>query len=267
MKTLIDHQAIVKTIIDRIETEDCIEGVFLAGSLVDENKDRFSDVDLGIASGNSSRDFDAAYSLRQQIIAAVGHPVNSIERGWEHCRMIAVLYSKTQFPPIGLEVDTVFSELRYVSEQMPYATHEIIFDRSGRLKHELDKMGGKKPKNEAERELKQHLSRYPFYVHDAAKACERGDSALLQSMLDEMRKLVFFAAAVRRDKTVCGSKRGLKYLSAVERSTVESSYYGFNKETVQRITDLYLTTLKDLELRYEIKGEVEQFQKTLQEIL
>lgn len=86
-------------------------------------------------------------------------------------------------------------------------------------------------------------------------------------MLDEMRKLVFLAAAVRREKQAYGSKRALKYLSAIERSTVESSYHEFNKGTVKRITDLYITALRDLELRYEIKGEVERFQKTLREIL
>lgn len=265
--TLINHQAIVKAIIDRVEPEQCVEGVFLSGSLVNANKDQLSDVDLGIASRNSSEDFNEAYSLRQDLMATVGQPTHFLERGWEHCRMIAILYGKSQFPPIGLEVDIIFSQLQHVSEQMPYADYDIVFDRSGRLRQELTKQSPRKPKEEVERELKQNLSWFPFYVHDALKADERGDSASFQSILEEIRKLVFSAAAVRRGAQVYGSKRALRYLSAIERTTVEFSYQAFNKSAIQKLTDLYLPILKDLELRYQIKEDVERFQGTLHGIL
>jgi predicted nucleotidyltransferase len=265
--TLIDHRKIVESIVKTIESEESVQGVFLSGSLIDQNKDKFSDIDLGIASINSQETFEKAYSLRHAIMEAVGKPVNSLERGWENCKMVAVLYGKSEFPPIGLEVDVIFSQLRHVSEQMPYAEYEIVFDRSGTVRKALDELPRRKPKDKVEKEIRQHLTWCPFYVHDALKACERGDSPIFQTLLDEIRKLVFFAAAASRDKQVYGSKRGLKYLSAIERLAFESSYHGFNKGTVQKLTDLYVAKLKELEVRYQLGPDVEQFQRTLKELL
>ena len=51
--TLIDHRRIVESIVKTVESEESVQGVFLSGSLIDENKDKFSDIDLGIASINS----------------------------------------------------------------------------------------------------------------------------------------------------------------------------------------------------------------------
>lgn len=265
--SLIDHRKIVESIVKTIESEESVQGVFLSGSLIDENKDQFSDIDLGIASINSHEALEQSYSLRHAIMDTVGKPVNFLERGWEHCKMVAVLYGKSQFPPIGLEVDVIFSQLQHVSEQMPYADYEVVFDRSGALKQALEKLNRRKPKEEVQREIRQHLTWCPFYVHDAIKAHERGDSPLFQTLLDEIRKLVFFAAAASRDGQVLGTKRGLKFLSAFERLAFESSYHGFNKGAIQKLTDLYVAKLKELEVRYQLGPDVEQFQRTLKELL
>ena len=265
--TLIDHRKIVETIVKTVESEESVQGVFLSGSLVDENKDQFSDIDLGIASINNQEAFEKSYSLRNAIMDAVGRPMNFLERGWEHCKMVAVLYGKSQFPPIGLEVDVIFSQLQHVSEQMPYADCEVVFDRSGTLKQALEKLSRRKPKEEVQKEIRRQLTWCPFYVHDAIKAHERGDSPLFQTLLDEIRKLVFFAAAASRDEQAYGSKRGLKYLSAFERLAFESSYHGFNKGTVQKLTDLYIAKLKELEVRYHVASDVEQLERTLSELL
>jgi predicted nucleotidyltransferase len=107
----VQPQEIVKTIVDRLEPEPYIEGAFLSGSLVNENRDRFSDVDLGIASQNNPEAAQKAYSLRHHLVNAVGQPVQFVERGWHHCQMIAVLYGKSQFPPIGIEVNLVFRQI------------------------------------------------------------------------------------------------------------------------------------------------------------
>ena len=36
---------------------DAIEGVYLSGSLVNEDRDEYSDIDLGIATRNTPKDF------------------------------------------------------------------------------------------------------------------------------------------------------------------------------------------------------------------
>ncbi|MGA2461415.1 MAG: hypothetical protein ABSF82_08345 [Candidatus Bathyarchaeia archaeon] len=265
--TLIDHRKIVESIVKTIENEESVQGVFLSGSLINESKDQFSDIDLGIVSVNSQEAFEKSYSLRHGIIEAVGKPIDSLERGWENCKMMTALYGRTQFPPLGLEVDVIFSQLRHVSEQIPYADYEIVFDRSGMLRQALAKLSRRKPKEEVQKEIRLHLTSCPFYVHDALKAHERGDSPPFHMLLNEIRKLVFFAAAASRDQQVYGSKRGLKYLSASERLSFESSYYGFNKGTVQKLTDLYVAKLKELEVRYQVVPDVEKFQRTLKELL
>jgi predicted nucleotidyltransferase len=264
---LIDHRKIVDSIVKTIENHESVQGVYLSGSLVNENKDQFSDIDIGIVSVNSHEDFEKGYSLRHDIINAVGKPINSLERGWDNCKMIAALYGKTEFPPLGLEVDVIFSQLRHVSEQMPFADYEVVFDRSGKLRGALAELDRGKPKEEVQKEIILHLAKCPFYVHDALKALERGDSPPFHVSLNEIRELVFFAAAASRGQQVYGSKRGLKHLSTGERLAFESSYYGFNKGTVQKLTDLYLAKLKELEVRYQIGLNVEQLQRTLKELL
>jgi len=260
-------RTIVSSIVEQIKNSSSIEGVFLSGSLIDENKDRYSDIDLGIASRNSSESFRKAYSLRHRIVAAVGQPVQFIERGWEHCRMIATLYAKSQFPPNGLEVDVVFSQLKHVSEQMPYADYEVVFDRSGRLKRALDAIARRKPKREIERELKQQLNWFPFYVHDAVKAYKRRDLFNLQSLLEEMRKAIFFAAATQAGGQVYGAKRVFKFLSVAERQIIETSYRESTERTIQSLTESYVACLTALQSDYHIEQDVERFRASLRELI
>jgi len=266
-KSLSDHQTIIQTIVSQLEGEESVEGAFLSGSLVNEDRDDFSDVDLGIATKNSLEDFDRGHSLRHQIMAAIGQPLHFLERGWAHCKMVAILYGNSEFPPIGIEVDIIFSQLQHVSEQMPYAEYEVVFDRSGKLKEELDKLPRLKPAQEIEHELRQHMSWCPFYIHDAVKAQKRGDLANFQSLMDEIRKLLFYAATVRNGKTQIGSKRGLKHLLSEEKETVENSYHEFKEGTIRRLVDSYLARLDTLKGHYEITQEFYAFQKSIQEIL
>jgi predicted nucleotidyltransferase len=184
------HQ-IVRDIVSLLEDEPSVEGAFLSGSLVNEHEDRFSDVDLGIASGDSAQALKEAHALRHRLLDVAGQPVHWIERGWEHCELIAALYGRSQFPPVGLEVDLVFSQLRHVGEQMPYATCRVLLDRQGRLAPALAQVGGIRPDLEVAGELEGHLRSYPFCVHDALKACLRGDTFQAQSRLEEMRRLFF----------------------------------------------------------------------------
>ena len=118
-------QEALTAILTRLDMIPSVEGAFLSGSLVNEFQDKYSDIDLGIATKNSVKAFNNAFTLRQELLAAVGQPTHSLDRGWGHCKMIAALFNKSQFPPIGLEIDIIFSQLRYVSEQMPFSDYRI----------------------------------------------------------------------------------------------------------------------------------------------
>ena len=106
-----------------LQSYTSVQGVYLSGSLAGAQRDVFSDIDLGIASRNSPDDFQAGLraALDDHYLYWTAAPL--IERGWEHCQMVAALYGKSQFPPVGLEVDMAFSELQHVGEQMPYANY------------------------------------------------------------------------------------------------------------------------------------------------
>jgi predicted nucleotidyltransferase len=86
-------QEALTAVVTRLETVSSVQGAFLSGSLVNEYQDEYSDIDLGIATGNSAKAFNNAFTLRHELLAAVGQPLHSFDRGWGHCKMIAALCS------------------------------------------------------------------------------------------------------------------------------------------------------------------------------
>ena len=247
-----DWQPLIKAIVNRVTPERSIEGVFISGSVVNRHQDAFSDLDLGIASVDTLGAFQSAYMLRLALTQIVGQPIRLIERGWSHCKMVAALYGKSQFPPVGLEVDFIFSQLRHVSEQMPYAPYQVVFDRSGKLEHHLSQQIVSRPRHDIEQELLQQTSAHLYYVHDALKAWHRGDMFHFQSLLDEIRKQVFMAAALEAGDTISGSKRGHLYLSAEERKVFEKSYQQPTSQTVAALSGICLQRVAALQTRYRI---------------
>jgi hypothetical protein len=262
-----DWQVIIGLIVRQIEERPSVEGVYLSGSLANANRDAFSDLDLGIASGNSAADFEQVFALKDQILAAIGQPLHRIERGWDHCKLIAALYGKSLFPPIGLEVDVVFSQLQYVAEQMPYADYVILYDREGGLKRALDRIGHHKPEDEIAQEIRSHLRGCPFFVYDALKAYERQDLCSFQSLLEEMRKGIFYVASLRGGNPIYGSKRVFRHLSAAERQGIENSYHRFSRETVEQLADLFTGCLAGVQSNYRLEPDVQQLRSCLREIL
>lgn len=260
-------QEALTAITTRLETMATVEGAFLSGSLVNDYRDDFSDIDLGVATKNSAKTFNGTFALRHELIAVVGQPIHYLERGWGHCKMIAALFAKSQFPTIGLEIDIIFSQLQYVSEQMPYSEYRIVFDRNGKLQSALAKVSQSKPRQEIENEIVQHLKWFPFYAHDALKACKRGDAFQVQSLLEEMRKLIFFAAATRQGEQVYGSKRAYRYLSTIERQILKDSYHRSDGNMVAQLTQLYLNCVTVLQSNYRIRDSVENIRIALEELL
>ncbi|HEY9075052.1 MAG TPA: hypothetical protein VIO61_00820 [Anaerolineaceae bacterium] len=262
-----NYPAILSNIVTILQATGSAVGAYLSGSLVNEHQDDFSDIDLGIVSQNNAKAFKEVFSLRERLIQAAGHPIHFLEREWDHCRMIAALYSKSQFSPIGLEIDMIFSQLQYVSEQMPYASYQVIFDRNGELQAALNRMSQLKPAREIENELAQHLRWFPFYVHDALKADKRNDVFQLQALLEEIRKLIFFGAAVRQGEQVFGAKRAYRYLSPIEYQIVEDSYHHSDEKTIGQLVKLYLANLDEIGRRYQIAEDVGRVRIMIRELL
>ncbi len=262
-----DLKEILSLIVTQIENQPAVEGSFAVGSLINQDQDAFSDIDLGIASGNCAEDLERAYALKAQIMAAIGTPVHFIERGWNNCKMVAALYGKSKFPPVGLEVDLVFSQVKHAHEQMPYAKYEIVFDRNGELKRVLEQMGQKRPTDEAVDEIKPYMRGYPFMVHDALKAHARGDLFQFQSLLEAMRSGIFCVGAIRHGKQVYGSKRAFKHLSVSEQQVVEGTYRAFSRSAVEELVELFMECLDGVPTDYEIGQDVEHLRRILRQLL
>ena len=260
------QREVVEQIVAYLRNEPLIEGAFLAGSLLDHDHDEYADVDLGIASALGKTALQAAYDLRHGIAAAVGAPVHHIERGWQHCQMIALLYGKTAFPPLGLEVDIIFSELRHVGEQMPYVPYEVVLDRSGRLKAALDRLPKEQPVDEVWASVYALGEGMPFFVHDALKAARRGDWFYLQQVLESMRQAIFQAAAAKNGTAVHGAKRAYRHLSQSERLVVRDSYSDDSPRSVERLAQLYVECISRVGADHRMAAAVEQLQRTLQEV-
>jgi predicted nucleotidyltransferase len=263
----VNRQEALTAIITALEATTSVEGAFLSGSLVNDHQDDFSDIDLGVATKNSARAFNRTFALRHELIATIGQPIHHLDREWGYCKMIATLFGKSQFPPLGLEIDIIFSQLKYVADQMPYSRYKVVLDRNGSLEPLLAKANQPKPRQEIENDLAQHLRWFPFYMHDALKACKRGDEFQVQSLLEEVRRLIFFAAATRQGEVVYGSKRAHRYLSMVERRAVEQSYQLSDESTVAQLARVYVECMMDLRSSNRIDADIEPTQLMLQELL
>lgn len=257
-----DWQKLADALLEILIQQPQVEGVFLSGSLVNQNRDEFSDMDLGIVSGNSLDSFEQAWGLRFGLMQAWGQPIQYLERGWGNCRMVAALYGKTQFPPMGLELDLVFSQLQHVGQQMPYSQYRVLWDRGGLLGTALEQLPKTPTLEETLGELRQHLSWCLFYVHDAKKALGRGDRFYFQSLQEEIRKLIFFAAA--QGTQMLGAKRVYRYLSEDVRRKLEATYSQFDLASLQTLLEVYLLHLGRLDYQ---SLDLESFRAALQEIL
>ena len=259
-------QEAVGRIVKTIEKEPSIEGAFLGGSLVTQDWDEYSDIDLGIASKDTPEDLDRAFALRFRIAAAIGNPIHFLEKAWDHSRMIALLYSKAQFPPIGLELDLFFSQLQHISELMPGASFGVVLDCSGKLREQIDKLAQVTRQEQIKEELEQQTITFPFDANHALKAYARQDLFNFQAAVERMRTAIFSAAASRYGRQVRGSKRTFQHLSAAERGLIESSYCEFTAETVRRLVTLYISLLSEVQHQYGLGPQVEHLRATLPQV-
>lgn len=260
-------QEYVDRIVRRIEVEPGIEGAFLGGSLVTGQWDEFSDIDLGIATRNCRSDLEHAFSLRHELAALIGRPEHRLEKQWDHSLQIALLFGRSDFPPIGFELDMFFSRLRHVAELMPGASFQVVFDRSGRLREKLDELSLARQDTEVRTELLEQMQAFPFDAYHAAKALARGDLFNYQFVLERMRAAVSAAAASREGTVIRGSKRASCYLGPEERETVQRSYHEFTPDSITQLVETYLRLLAEVQQRYALEGEVLHLERALPRIL
>jgi predicted nucleotidyltransferase len=256
----------VDAVVAVLSRERAVEGIYLSGSLV-RMPDWFADVDLGVATKDSAAAFRQVWGLRERLAQVIGPPVRMLERGWAHTRMVALLYGKAQFPPIGLEVDLAVSQLRHVGEQMPHARYKIVLDRTGRLRRALARTPRRRPIQQIREALAERMTWFGFHVHDALKAYGRRDLFHFQFLLEQMRGALYHAAGERVGQPVYWSKWAIRYLAPAERKAVEASYREFTPQMVRRLARAYLSCLAVLAPRFGLEREVGELDRALAEIL
>ena len=240
-----------------------MEGVFLGGSLATARADECSDVDLGVVAGNTEEECRNVYDLWPSLAQALGEPLVCLERSWENCRMVALLYGRADCPPRGLEVDVIFSRLEHVAEQMPHSPYRVLFDRTGRLADTLARTQTPLGTGEVVDDLRRQMLWFPFYVYDANKGLVRGDSLHVQSLLQQMREAIFFACACRQAAPVYGAKGATAVLSAEERSTVEASYRVEPSQALTMLRGLYFGCLREIPESWGITPDLDRLKAAL----
>jgi hypothetical protein len=274
-----DVQEIVKIVVEQISAEPGIEGAFLYGAAHDgthdnneQDQDPFTsqaDLRIGIVTKDTLKEFRKAYTLHEDILPAIGQPVFQLEEEEQHIRRVTALYGKTQYPPTGMKVMLVFSQLKYLDEQEPYVGWKLILDRAGEVQAALEQLtpAPAKTQDEIAQELKQQISAYAMHLYDVARAFERKDRADVQALTEQMRSAIYYAAALRAGRYARGAWRGLHYLAPGEKWVLEYSYQNVTRKTVQKLTDLYLACLGDVQARYAIEQDVQQLKQSLPELL
>jgi hypothetical protein len=257
-------EAIIKDIVKKLEAEASVAGAFVAGSLVAERPDECSDVAIGIVTRDNVKDFRKAYGLHNDLLSVAGQPLQVIELEQEHCKSATALYGRTLFPPYGLQVRLVYSQLKHVAEQMPYQDTEVIFDRSGEFSESLAQLPTRKTKEEIREELRQSVASYAFHLHDMLKAFGCKDRAGIQAIVEQMRQTIYFAAAVRAGRYTAA---GLTHLSPGEKWIVENTCQAVTRKSIQKLTDLYVTCLSAIQSEYQIEQDVEQLKQSIPELL
>jgi hypothetical protein len=262
-----ENSPTIQAVVKWLESSDDIEGAFVFGSLVNQNRDAFSDVEIGIVSKNTATAFNNLYGQRETLLNAIGKPAEVVDSVRDHIKIVSALYSRDQFPPIGLEVTLIFGQLRYVQEMLPYTDYQILVDKNDKLAPVLEKLRGTRPAEETERALKEQVRWYPFRVQDALKAYEREEDFDLQAVLEDLRGRIFFAAAARWGGQIEGAKRAERYLSAEEHQLIAESYQAPTRDTMRRMNDLYVRYLDDLKANFGIGDGGAALQETLKAIL
>ena len=262
-----DVTAIVAIVVKQLKEEPGIEGAFLHHPILDKDCQDATNIDIGIVSKDTLKDFRKAYGLYEDILCNLGSPIQIMEREREHCKEARALYGRSAFPPLGLCVRLVFCQLKYVAEQDVSAGYQLLFDRTGEVKEQLTQALPEQPAERTARELQQQLSAYPFHLHNVARALARKDRAGAQSATELMRQAVYFAAAVRSGQHTHCAERGWHTLAPGEKWVLENSFQAITLKSIERLTNLYIACLSALPAEYHLDEGVAQLKHALPELI
>lgn len=262
-----DVRAVQVLVSDTLQVEPGVVGVFLLSPVLQPGCQDVNGIDVGVVTKDTLKDLRKAYELHNDLLHAVGMPVYLKEDEREHCKEVRALYGRSSFPPTGLCVNLVFCQLKYIAEQTPYCEYQVLFDRSGTVAKHLAAVLPEYPPEAITLELRQQLSNYPFHLHDAARALARKDHAAAQSAIEKIRTLIYYAAAVRAGQHTQDAQRGWHALAPGEKWVLEHSYQHATLRSVQRLTDLYIACLTDLQKTYPIGQDLEQLRQAVPELL
>jgi hypothetical protein len=250
-----------------LEADENVEGAFVYGSLVNDHRDAYSDIEFGVLVKNTAAALNTAYDAHPTLLSAVGKPTSILESSRDHVRVVSALYGKDAFPPVGVEVKLTFGQLRYAQEMLPYADYAILTDKSGKVAAALEKLRRTRPPEATERMLNQQVQSYAFAVQDALKAYQREADFDLQAVLEDLRERIFFAAAARFGGQIEGAKRAQRYLSVDEHQLFAESYQAPTLDTIRRMNELYAGYLDELQTNFKIGDGGEPLRTTLQTLL
>ena len=155
---------VTDSVLKVLENSEDIEGVFVFGSMANQHRDAFSDVRLGIVAKNTADAFAKLTKSSESLLNAVGKPIQVEAHDQNKIQDLSALYGKDTFPPIGLEVQLVYGQLRYLQEMLPYTDYEILIDTGGKLAPALEKLRRTRPAEATERALNAQVSTYAFTV-------------------------------------------------------------------------------------------------------
>lgn len=229
-----------------------IEGAFLYGSIANQHRDAYSDVEIGVLVKNTAVALVNTYGQREALLNAIGQPAHILESNRDHVKVVSALYGKDLFPPVGLEVKLTYGQVRYAQEMLPYSDYVILVDPNGKTAAALEKLRRTRPPEATARELAAQVRTYPFAVQDALKAYEREADFDLQAVLEDLRERIFFAAAARFGGQIERAKRAARFLSAEEHALLAESYQAPTPDTIRRLNDLYAACLDDLKATFDI---------------
>ena len=74
-----DNHPVIEAVVNQLKDSVDIEGVFAYGSLANQHRDAYSDVEIGIVALNTAAALGNLYKQRDDLLAAIGTPVEVAE--------------------------------------------------------------------------------------------------------------------------------------------------------------------------------------------
>lgn len=257
MKTL-DIEAITNKVKEWLIRQPEIIGIYVAGSFAEGEFDEYADLDIGVVTEDNEAAFEKIWEKRHKALTSIGEPFWHEEVIEPNTKTVMAFFDKTLCPPIGLEVDLCISQLQYVNEQRPFAVYKIIYDPKKLLKNQLKRGSSEEFIKTKVQKLEKKISHYPNFVYDAVKALERGDLFMYQTMLQELRFMIFLCVIIEGNLILFEPKRVIDYMDEKEVQMILDTYKNFNNESIKNIVKLLNKRLPKLQVKEHPQNKIKE---------